>query len=103
MAMEQIILKRDDARDLKFTGEEIASYRDDDPPGRGCITNVYRTKAGNFVVHEHEWTHWQGESDRQSANIFNTPKEVIDHLGAGSEIAKEFCEKLDIDNCEHVA
>jgi hypothetical protein len=103
--MKAIVIERDNERNIKFTGEKIASVsssanssRSDYSGQRGrCATlNLYQTKGGKFVCERIDFTVWQGESDRSSAKVCETEDEVVEFFG-DDWLAKELYAIADID------
>lgn len=100
--METFTLQNDNAADIKFTGELIASVssRDNDTT-RWTELALYKTKGGKYVVSSVGVTKWQGERDRYAATAFGHEEEVVEHLGYGW-LAKELYEKAGIDASEAI-
>lgn len=101
-------LKRDNDRNLVFTGELIGSASSSPnnahsnysrETGRWTELNLYKTAGGKFVCHSIGRTQWQGEHDRYSAQVCETESEVVDFFGTGW-LAKELYEDAGIDATE---
>lgn len=102
--MEEIIIERDNAPNLKFKGEGVAAasskntYNDG---GRWTILKLFRTAGGKFVCQTIGVTCWQGERDRYSGAVCETEAEVIAYFGHGW-LAKELYEEACIEDVESV-
>lgn len=105
IGMNTIVVERDNDRDIKFTGERIASVsssannaRSDYSGTRGCwaTLNLYQTKGGKFVCERIDFTLWQGQKDRSSGAVCDTEDEVVDFFG-DDWLAKELYAIADID------
>lgn len=104
--MEEIIIRRDNDRDIKFIGERIAKAASSDDKafgssysgstGRWTELNLYQTQSGRYICQTIGCTRWQGEHDRYSARICDTLDEVIAYFGHGW-LAKELYENANID------
>jgi len=108
--MEQHVVERDGDRNIKFTGEMIASASSSannahsdysGSTGRWTELRLYRTKAGKFVCEQIGRTQWQGEKDRYSGAICETTDEVQDFFGHGW-LAKDLYYAANIDTAEEV-
>lgn len=108
--MKEHTIIRDNAPDLIFTGEVIASAssspetaRSDYSGSTGRWTELclYRTKGGKYVCETIGRTQWQGEHDRHSAAVCETPEAVCEFFGS-SWLAKELYASTDIDCAERV-
>jgi len=108
--MKEHTIKRDNAPDLKFTGEQIASVssspdtaRSDysGSTGRWTELRLYRTKGGKFICESIGRTQWQGEHDRHAAAVCETAEAVCEFFGS-SWLAKEMYEAADLDCAERV-
>jgi hypothetical protein len=107
---EEIIVRRDNERDLRFTGTRIAA-RSSSPdkarpnysgsPGRWSELTLYKTEGGKWVAAKVGHTQWQGEKDRFSAAVCDTPQAVVDFFGA-NWLAKELYEEAGLDAAEDV-
>ena len=108
--METIIIQRDNDKDLKFTGENVASASSSEnsamsnysgSTGRWTELNLYKTKGGKFVCEQIGYTCWQGEHTRRKAVVCETEEEIIDFFGQGW-LAKDLYESAGIENVEEV-
>lgn len=102
--METITVTRDNDSDIRFTGEEIASASSHSPydcSGRWTVLKLYRTKGGKYVCSEVGRTQWQGESDRYSGTVCETPAEVIKYFGHG-RLAKEIYDEAGFEDVVEV-
>ncbi len=102
---KQFVVKRDGQKNLRFTGEEIVWVTGQKVSGPGqnrwCELTLYKTDKGQYVVYEVYKTAWQGESNRYTATICDTPKEVYnallgDYGGDGpilTDLAKDLLEQ----------
>ena len=69
--METITLHRDENRDLRFEGKQIASQCGrNDGSTRWTNRTLYRAKSGQLIFHEEHMTQWQGESDRNHVFVY---------------------------------
>jgi hypothetical protein len=97
--METITLTNDNAPDVRFTGELVASASSKDPynnGGRWTVLRLYRTKGGSFICQEEGVTQWQGERDRSKVTVCKTEAEVIATFGHG-RLAKEIYDEAGIE------
>jgi hypothetical protein len=88
--MEQTYtVPRTGERPLRFTGEllwqgatslERASPNYSGTTGRAKSVTVYRTSKGQYVVHTHHITQWQGEHDSDEATVFTTLSDCVPYL-----------------------
>ncbi len=99
--MEEIIVKRDGKRDLKFKGEQLVSSSDRWEGGkentRWSVITIYQTESGKFIIAWEYVTLWQGESCGYRADICETPEDVINELvpnGDYYDLAKEIIGEL---------
>lgn len=96
-APEKITIQRDNMKDLTFEGWELAesSNRRFEGPGQNRYTTltIYKTKGGKYVLLEEYRTHWQGEDDRTTAEVYANIDDLLDRLigddGTVSEMRKE--------------
>lgn len=95
--MKEYIVKRDNERDIIFTGEIIATAssspeqsRSDysGSTGRWTVLRLYRTKGGKYVCQEIGRTQWQGEHDRYRGAVCEDADCVCEFFGQGW-LAKE--------------
>jgi hypothetical protein len=114
--METHTIERDGDTDLRFKGELLASAssspdtaRSDysGSTGRWTVLELYRTAAGNYVVHEVGRTSWDGEQDRHTATVCEAEAEVVDavrtHDGRLGRLGKQVLEEAGIDAVEEIA
>lgn len=98
--METITLIRDNDRDVRFAGEEVARESSHDINGprniRWTELVLYRTAGGKWVCHEIGHTRWQGETTRHRVHIAEDDDGLIDSLGTGW-LAKDLYEAAGID------
>lgn len=104
--MDTITLTRDDARDVRFSGEEIASVSSRDPVSgprntRWTELTLYRTASGRLVCSEVGRTQWQGEHDRHRVYIADDGADLVGELGTGW-LAKELYDEAGIECIEDV-
>jgi hypothetical protein len=105
-------VRRDDARDIRFTGALIASTRNFDDraygddwsgqTGRWQSYFLYQTKAGKYVCQAIHHTRWQGEVDQYTAEVCETADEVAEFFGH-SRWAREIYDEAGLDVVEEVA
>ncbi|WP_019584148.1 hypothetical protein [Thioalkalivibrio sp. ALE16] len=105
--METITLEIDNAPDIRFTGERIASASSTDnnahgssysgQTGRWTELALYKTQGGRFVCHQIGRTRWQGERDRHSGCVCDTEEEVIEFFGH-RWLAKELYEDAGLED-----
>ena len=55
--------EQDNLRPVKFKGEEVGSceWFTDDRGTRGVTETLYKVETGQLVVHDEDWSRWQGE------------------------------------------
>ena len=53
--------EEDHRRPVTFVGEWLCSRTEGDT--RGLTEDLYKTEAGEYIVHQQNWSRWQGESD----------------------------------------
>jgi len=105
--MERITLKRDNDRDLTFTGDLVAeassarAMRGDKSTGRWTELQLYRTAGGKMVGATIGRTQWQGEVDRFAAAVCDDDAAVIEFFGHGW-LAKDLYSEAGIDDVEEV-
>ncbi len=102
--MRKITVERDNAPDLIFEGEKIASATSQDrsrETGRWTILRLYKTKSGKFVCHEIGATQWQGERERNRAGVFELESDVVGFFGYGW-LAKELYGEAEINAVEEI-
>lgn len=100
--MEQFTICRDNERDLRFTGEMIASVDSKGKSnGRWTVLKLYKTESGKYVAEQIGRTNWDGEHDRFSATVCETENDVIEALGTGW-LAKELYEQAGIECIENI-
>ena len=84
--MKEIKIARDGQATLVFTGTEIVSTSDyshnGDKQNRYGTLTLYKTESNQFVLHSEYTTHWQGESNKSTCQVFATLEEVRDDLTA---------------------
>jgi len=64
--------------------EEVGVYRElyDNFGYRGCIYRVYVNKeTGSVLIHEHEWSDVEGESDRKTVKEFESLDAAVNTPG----------------------
>ena len=85
--MKEIIVRVDDAPDLRFTGQLIARVDDRSHEGprntRWTELRLWRTKSGTHVAGRLDRTQWIGERDRYAAVHGGLPSTVTEFLGFG--------------------
>lgn len=89
--METFTLQIDNAPDIRFTGELLASVASTDNQaytssysgqvGRWTELELYKTAGGKFICHQIGRTRWQGERDRFSGKVCETMAEVKEFFG----------------------
>ena len=109
--METFILELDNAPNIRFTGERVASAASSENSGMGrrysgqagrwTELKLYKTKGGKFVCHEIGRTIWQGERDRFSGKVCETEEEVKEFFGY-RWLAKELYSEAGIDDSVEV-
>jgi hypothetical protein len=106
--METITVRRNDARDLKFTGELLASAESSannasgnysGSVGRWTELNLYQTKAGKYVCQRIGYTQWQGERHGYEAEVCGSAEAVFDFFGGGW-LAKQLYRDAGLDTAE---
>jgi len=103
---ETFTLEIDNAPSIRFTGELIARVSSCDnqassnysgQTGRWTELALYETRGGKFVCHQIGRTRWQGESDRFSGKVCETPDEITEFFSY-RWLAKELYAKAGIDD-----
>lgn len=97
-------IERDNAPDLRFRGEIIASASSKQPyggNGRWTVITLYKTASGKYVCETEGKTQWQGELNRYDAAVCNTVAEVIAEFGHGW-LAKELYAEAGIEDVEEI-
>lgn len=90
-SVETFTLEIDNAPSIRFTGELMARAASSDnrartnrysgQTGRWTELAIYKTKGGKFVCHQVGRTRWDGERDRFSGKVCQTPEEVTGFFG----------------------
>jgi hypothetical protein len=90
---EEFTVKRDNEKDLKFTGEllNLVSSSPDQAmgsaysgsTGRWTQLTLYRTAGGKYICGQVGYTQWQGEKDRYSGAVCDNEAEVVEFFGNG--------------------
>ena len=109
--MDTFTLKIDNAPNVRFTGELVASTTSSDDQaigsnysgqkGRWTELALYKTKGGKLICHQVGRTRWQGERDRFSGKVCETLAEVKEFFGH-RWLAKELYAKASIDDAVDV-
>ena len=95
--MDKITVKNDNAPDLRFTGELMATASPQSASsGRWTELALYKTQTGKFVCSEIGYTQWQGERDHYKAKACNSVEEVTQFFGHGW-LAKELYDEANLD------
>lgn len=90
--MENIIVKRDNNRDIKFSGEKIASAASSEnnassrysgQPGRWTELALYRSAKGKYICSQIDHSIWDGERTRYSGAACATDEQVVEFFGTG--------------------
>lgn len=105
--METFTLQIDNAPDIRFTGELLASVASTDnqamgssysgSTGRWTELELYKTSGGKFICHQIGRTRWQGERDRFSGKVCETMEEVKEFFGH-RWLAKELYAEANIED-----
>lgn len=101
---EEFVVERDNAPDLKFKGELVASATSKDrynDGGRWTNLYLYKTTGGKFVCHQEGVTLWQGERTKNKAEVCTNTAEIIAWFGQG-RVAKELYGDASIENVESI-
>jgi EXLDI family protein len=98
---------RDGDLDLTFKGARLASATSHthNNNGRWTEIDIYRTRAGMYVVWVVERTQWEREADRHTAHVCDTGSAVIEAItqdGWLSDLAKEVLALADIETAERI-
>ncbi len=108
--MKSIVVRCDNARNIKFTGECMASVYSSDnnacsdysgSVGRWTELALYRTKAGKYICEQKNYTRWQGEQNTYQGAICEDTEQVIEFFG-NDWLAKELYESAEIDDALEV-
>jgi len=103
--MKTIIVKRDNDRDIKSTGETIASVSSSasnahsgysGSTGRWTELTLYRTKGGKYICEQIGYTQWEGEKTRYSGCVCETIDQVVEFFGT-KWLSKDLYENADIE------
>lgn len=105
--MKTYILKIDNAPDIRFKGEILASVASSDNQavgsgysgqiGRWTELILYKTEGGKFICHQIGRTRWEGERDRFSGKVCTTLDEVKEFFGH-RWLAKELYDNAGIED-----
>jgi len=102
--MKEFTVTRDGDRDLRFTGEKVASVsgRANSGPdsNRWSEIRIYLTAAGAYVAQRVQRTLWEGEEDTADAAVCETPRSVRGFLTYDdvlSDLAKEALTEAGLD------
>ena len=108
--MELITLINDNAPDIRFNGELVASVMSSSDSsssnysgsvGRWMELDLYRTAGGKFVCQSIGGTRWDGEQDRCKAKVCESEADVIEFFGHGW-LAKDLYEEAGINDAVEV-
>lgn len=103
--MKKYTIQNDGEKNIRFTGEEIASAstspdtaRSDysGSTGRWQVLTLYKTQGGKFVCQRMNGTQWQGERDSYEAEVCDNEAGAIEFFGTGS-LAKEIYDEAGIE------
>jgi hypothetical protein len=104
--MGQHLVRRDDAADIRFDGEQLARVNNHSHDGqrsnRWLVLELYRTAGGSLVCQRIGRTIWQGERDRYEGAVCvadearSAERQVIDFFGY-SDLAKELYSAAGLD------
>lgn len=90
--MKEFIVRRDDARDIKFIGNVIGCVESSPnnahqnysrQVGKHSVLRLYRTKGGKYVCEKVAFSQWQGAHTAYMAAYCKTSDEVFEFFGAG--------------------
>lgn len=105
--MKKYLLEVDNAPDIRFTGELIASAASTDnkaighsysgESGRWAELRLFKTAGGKYICYQVGRTTWNGEKDRHSAAICENYQEIIEFFGH-RWLAKELYDDAGIDD-----
>ncbi len=99
--MQDYTIVRDNDRDLRFTGEIVATVASPEKTGRWTELTLYRTAAGKYVAQEVGRTKWEREHDRYAATVCETQSDVLAAFGTGW-LAKQMYDAAGIECVETV-
>lgn len=108
--METITLENDNAPEVRFTGELIATAKSSSnnasghysgATGRWTELRLYRTAGGRYVAQSVGHTQWAGEHTRYNTVVCETAADVIAFFGHGW-LAKELYGEAGIEDVQHV-
>jgi len=106
MENAKFILKRDEERNLSFTGRIIADYSDKGyRDTRWSNYRLYVTVKGKYIFEREDITLWQGEQDGHSAIVFDNSTDLINWLEKNygmTDMVKEFAESVGVDISENI-
>lgn len=109
--MKTFTLEIDNAPNVRFTGELIASAVSSDnqatgssysgQTGRWTELSLFKTKGGKYICHQVGRTRWQGERDRFSGEVCETLEDIKEFFGH-RWLAKELYAEAGIDDAVKV-
>lgn len=100
--MDKITIDNDNAPNLRFSGELIASESSKTySSNRWTELNVWKTKGGRYVCQQIGHTQWANETTRYSAKVCEDLEEVIEFFGHG-RLAKDLYFSAGIDAVEEI-
>jgi hypothetical protein len=104
-------ISRDNGRDVRFTGELVATVRSSpersspdysNEVGRWTKLSLYRTDVLTYVCQRIHCTQWQGEQDTHAVEICKTSAGVIEFFGDG-RLAKALYAAAELDASVEIA
>ena len=102
----EIVVERDDAKDIKFTGVLLASTTNkDNISSRWVDCAVYKTAGGSFVYSEISVTLWQNEHNTHSGEKFDSLGKLFKWLEGAEPFtgaAKALAHDAGFDMTEHI-
>ena len=94
-------LRQDEGPNVRFSGWRIADQSSLEPQGdrqnRWTELRLYLTPGGKLICKEVGMTCWQGERERHTVYVCDTPEELIEKLGLGW-LSKDLYDEAGIDH-----
>lgn len=101
--VEEHVVSRDNATDLKFNGSELGYATSNDPYGndnsRWFELTLYRTVGGKYVCAKKDISRWDGERSRYAADVCDDLDGVIAFFGHGW-VSKDLYASAEIEDVE---
>lgn len=108
--MEQFTVRRDNDRDLRFTGTRLGHIQSTDgnagrnssgSAGRWTELALYRTTGGKYICEQIGRTQWEGEHTRYKGAVCETIADVMQFFGHGW-LAKGLYAEAGVDTAQDI-